>query len=138
MAGLPAGELGAPYGTRWPDLKADSRIWADGPTAQEFIQGALHPIMAKELYCSTSERQHYVMALIDRVLNTGWVIERQADTYAALRLENQELRSSFDPEVMAVVQQQASALDEGVSHLKAELEESQSHVRTLDDPLARR
>ena len=37
------------------NLKADSRIWANGPTAQEFIWGALHSALAKELYCSSSE-----------------------------------------------------------------------------------
>ena len=61
MADLPVGELGAPYATRWVTLKADSRIWGDGPTAQEFIRGAFHPIMAKDLYCSPSE------VLADRV-----------------------------------------------------------------------
>ncbi|THU61033.1 hypothetical protein C4D60_Mb07t19010 [Musa balbisiana] len=55
MTSLPAGVPGAPYAARWPDLKADSRIWADGATAQEFVRGALHPALAKELYGSTSE-----------------------------------------------------------------------------------
>ncbi|THU57199.1 hypothetical protein C4D60_Mb03t00980 [Musa balbisiana] len=147
MTSLPAGVPGAPYAARWPDLKADSRIWADGATAQEFVRGALHPALAKELYGSTSEvladratkslvwGQHYVMALIDRVLDTGWVIEHQSNTNIALRLENQELRNSSGPEVVAAVEQRAAALDEEVSRLKAELEESQAHARTLDDEL---
>ncbi|THU48458.1 hypothetical protein C4D60_Mb09t26470 [Musa balbisiana] len=124
MTSLPVGVPGAPYAARWPDLKADSRIWADGATAQEFVRGALHPALAKELYSCTSEvladraakslvwGQHYVMALIDRVLDAGRVIERQSNTIAALRLENQELRSSSGPEVVAAAEQRAAALDE--------------------------
>ncbi|THU64248.1 hypothetical protein C4D60_Mb01t24470 [Musa balbisiana] len=75
------------------------------------------------------------MALIDRVLDAGRVIERQSNTIAALRLENQELRSSSGPEVVAAAEQRAAALDEEVSRLKAELEEGQARVRMLDDEL---
>ena len=55
MANLPTGAAGASYVPRWPGLKADSKVWADGSMAQEFIRGALHPLLAKELYGSTSE-----------------------------------------------------------------------------------
>ncbi|CAL9044792.1 unnamed protein product, partial [Musa banksii] len=75
------------------------------------------------------------MALIDRDLDTGRVIEHWSDVYAALHLKNLELRSVFDPEAMAVAEQRASALDEEVNHLKAELEESTSCIWTLDDEL---
>ena len=79
--------------------------------------------------------QHYSMALIDRVLDAGQVIERQLDAYATLHLENQDLMNWFDLEVVAVIEQRASALDEEVSHLKAELEESRSHAQMLEDEL---
>ena len=55
MTDLLARELGAPYATRWPTLKADSRLWGDGLIAQEFVRGALHPGLAKDLYSSTSK-----------------------------------------------------------------------------------
>ncbi|THU61032.1 hypothetical protein C4D60_Mb07t19000 [Musa balbisiana] len=70
------------------------------------------------------------MAPIDRVLDAGRVIERQSNTIAALRLENQELRNSSGPEVVAAAEQRVAALDEEVSRLKAELEESQARSRT--------
>ncbi|THU58332.1 hypothetical protein C4D60_Mb03t13100 [Musa balbisiana] len=147
MSDLSVEELGIPYASRWMMLKADSHIWGDGPTAQEFIQGALHPALAKDLYCSLSEVladraakslvwvQCYTMALIDQVLDAGRVIERQSDTNAALRLENLELRVEGVPEAIAMAEEHASALDEEVSCLKTESEESRSHIRTLDDEL---
>lgn len=55
MADLPAEESGTPYNPQWTSLQADSRIWGDDSTAREFLQGALHPAMAKELYCSPSK-----------------------------------------------------------------------------------
>ncbi|XP_064965208.1 uncharacterized protein LOC135612629 [Musa acuminata AAA Group] len=33
MANLPTGAAGASYAPRWPGLKADSKVWADGSTA---------------------------------------------------------------------------------------------------------
>ena len=60
MANLPTGEPRTPYASRWANLKVDSQIWANGSTTQEFIRGALHPTLAKELYYSSSE------ALVDR------------------------------------------------------------------------
>ncbi|CAL9065883.1 unnamed protein product [Musa banksii] len=87
MVDLSTREPGTPYTPRWTSLQAYSRIWGDGSTTREFLRGALHPAMAKELYCSPSEAladraaklfvwgQHYAMALIDRVLDVGRVIE---------------------------------------------------------------
>ncbi|THU54597.1 hypothetical protein C4D60_Mb10t26790 [Musa balbisiana] len=110
---LPMGEPGAPYASRWATLKADSRIWADGSAAQEFSRGALHPVLAKELYCSSSvvlmDRaarslvwgQHYTMALIDRVYDVGRVIERLLDANSNLCQEVEELKNRPDPEAIA-------------------------------------
>ena len=71
MADLPAGEPGAAYTPRWPSLKTNSRLWGDGPTAREFLRGALHPTMAKELYCTPTE------ALVDRTTKSFvWVSDR--------------------------------------------------------------
>ena len=55
MADLLVGEPGTPYASRWANLKANSRIWANRVSAQEFIRGALYPAMAKELYYTSSE-----------------------------------------------------------------------------------
>ena len=55
MVDLPVGEPEVPYIARWLSLKADSHLWGDGQTAQEFIRGALHPALAKDLYSSTSK-----------------------------------------------------------------------------------
>ncbi|THU57376.1 hypothetical protein C4D60_Mb03t02860 [Musa balbisiana] len=128
MADLPAGESGTPYITRWVTFKADNHIWSDGPTAQEFIRGALLPAIAKDLSCSSemlAERatkslvrgQHYGMTLIDRVLD----VER--------------LRARGEPEVIAAAEERALSLGEEVGCLKANLEESRSHIRSLDDEL---
>uniref|UniRef100_A0A804J724 Transposase (putative) gypsy type domain-containing protein n=1 Tax=Musa acuminata subsp. malaccensis TaxID=214687 RepID=A0A804J724_MUSAM len=119
MTCLPMGAAGAPYVPRWSALKADSRVWADGAVAQEFIRGALHPLLAKELYGLTLEvladraakslvwGQHYAMALLDRALDAGRVVERQANAFAALRLENEELKRSSGPEAVAAAEQRA-------------------------------
>ncbi|THU72573.1 hypothetical protein C4D60_Mb04t13580 [Musa balbisiana] len=75
------------------------------------------------------------MALIDRVLDSGRVIERQASINTSIQWENQELRARVGLEVVAAVEQCVSALEEEVTHLKAELEESQLHIRMLDNEL---
>lgn len=64
MANLPAGEPGTLYASRWTNLKADSRVWADRLATQEFTWGALHLVLAKKLYCSPS------MVLMDRVVKS--------------------------------------------------------------------
>lgn len=68
--------------------------------------------------------QQYAMALIDRVLDAGQVIEHQSDAYSALHMEILELKTGWGLEAAAVTEQRASALDEEVNCLKAELEES--------------
>ena len=81
------------------------------------------------------QSQHYGMALIDRVLDVGWVIRHQLEMDAALRLENLELRARGGPEAIAVVEERAMTLGEEVARLKTELEESRSHICSLDDEL---
>ena len=76
MADFPTREPGTPYASRWANLKADNQIRADGPTAQEFTQGALHPVLAKELYCSSSN------VLMDRVAKSFvWVSSGALPTF---------------------------------------------------------
>ncbi|XP_064971450.1 uncharacterized protein LOC135616189 [Musa acuminata AAA Group] len=118
--------------------------WIDGPgvhpgcAAPAVGQGALRPDLGG-LGRSGGQvfglGQHYAMALLDRALDAGKMIERQSSAFAALRLENEELRRSSGPEVVAAAEQRASALEEEVRRLRAELEESQARARTLDDEL---
>ncbi|THU58501.1 hypothetical protein C4D60_Mb03t14970 [Musa balbisiana] len=144
MADLSVRELGAPYAARWSALEADNRPWGDGETAQKFVRVALHPSLAKELYSSDSEvlveraakslvwSLHYGMALIDWVLDARWAIGRQMDLDDALRQMNLKLGGA---EAVAVAEERATTLEGEVARLKAELEESQSHIRSLDDEL---
>ncbi|THU58926.1 hypothetical protein C4D60_Mb03t19630 [Musa balbisiana] len=147
MVDLPAGESGTPYASWWLSLKDDNRIWVDRPIAQEFIRGALHPAMAKELYYSSSELlmdraaklfiwgKHYSMALIDRVWDARRVIEHLSDSNFTLRMEILELKAGMGPKVVVAAEQCALALDEEMNHLKAELEESWARARMFDDEL---
>ncbi|THU66780.1 hypothetical protein C4D60_Mb05t17820 [Musa balbisiana] len=124
MADLSVGEPGTPYITRWATLKADNRIWGNGPTTQEFIRGALHLAIAKDLYCSSE-------VLVEQAAKSlVW-----SDTYAALRLENLELRARVGSEAIAAAKEHASTLGEEVGHLKTKLEESWTRIRSLDDEL---
>ncbi|THU55552.1 hypothetical protein C4D60_Mb11t07780 [Musa balbisiana] len=141
MADLLIEMPGAPYVARWSIMKADNHPWGDGETAQEFIQGVLHPSLAKDLYTSDLEMltillmqsMHYGMALIDRVLDIGRAIGRQMELDDALWKVNLEARAKGCAEAVAAAKEHATALKEEVACLKTELEESRSHIRLLDD-----
>ncbi|RWW50214.1 hypothetical protein BHE74_00043557 [Ensete ventricosum] len=41
---------------RWSSIPRSARVWTEGPLAAEYLRGALHPILAKQLYeCSSEE-----------------------------------------------------------------------------------
>ena len=78
---------------------------------------------------------HYRMALIDRVLDTGRAIGRQMELNDALRKVNLELQAKGGPETVVATEERATVLEEEVARLKIKLEESWSHIRSLDDEL---
>ncbi|THU68675.1 hypothetical protein C4D60_Mb08t06350 [Musa balbisiana] len=100
MADLPAEEPRAPYAARWSALKVDNRPWSDGETAQEFIRGALHPLLAKELYSSSSK------VLVERAaMRLVWM-----DLDDALQKVNLKLRAKGSAEVVAATEERATTL----------------------------
>ncbi|RRT47082.1 hypothetical protein B296_00031560 [Ensete ventricosum] len=39
----------------WTNLVGSSRVWIDGPLVAEYVRGALHPSLTKQLYEAPSE-----------------------------------------------------------------------------------
>ncbi|RWW52632.1 hypothetical protein BHE74_00040920 [Ensete ventricosum] len=44
-----------PLKPRWPNLTNSTRVWTERPIAAEYVRGALHPSLAKQLYESPFE-----------------------------------------------------------------------------------
>ncbi|RRT42269.1 hypothetical protein B296_00055545 [Ensete ventricosum] len=45
-----------PLVPRWPTISGSSWFWTEGPLSGEYLQGALHPTLAKQVYeCSSEE-----------------------------------------------------------------------------------
>ncbi|RRT72099.1 hypothetical protein B296_00034829 [Ensete ventricosum] len=64
---------------RWPNLVTSFGVWTDGPLVAEYVRGALHPSLTKQLYKATSEE------LMDRAAKPGncAATERQATELSA-------------------------------------------------------
>ncbi|RZS08312.1 hypothetical protein BHM03_00039256 [Ensete ventricosum] len=55
-------------------------------------------------------QSHYSMALIDRVHDTGWVINKMGDKITSLSQEVQELKSGISSKAMVAAEQRAADL----------------------------
>ncbi|RWV76959.1 hypothetical protein GW17_00062283 [Ensete ventricosum] len=50
------GEGEEPLKLRWSSIPGSARVWTEGPLAGEYLRGALHPVLAKQLNeCSSEE-----------------------------------------------------------------------------------
>ncbi|RRT64299.1 hypothetical protein B296_00029614 [Ensete ventricosum] len=56
MKQLKTNEGEDPLTSWWSSISGSTRVWTEGPLAGEYLRGALHPTLAKQLYeCSSEE-----------------------------------------------------------------------------------
>ncbi|RZR99253.1 hypothetical protein BHM03_00028767 [Ensete ventricosum] len=132
MTGLKTVEGEDPLISRWSAISELSQVWTEGPLFGEYLRGALHPALAKQVYeCSSEELMnrarkstgfHFVSALIDRVHDAGWLVRTQHERILVLRTANKELKLGANQELVAVTKFHVKGLEEDVKKLRAELE----------------
>ncbi|RWW23879.1 hypothetical protein GW17_00011859, partial [Ensete ventricosum] len=117
---------------RWAGLKNSTKVWNNSSAADEYGRGLLHPQLARELYTLPSEvlmaratkemvlGQHFQMALVDRVHDTGRLITFMDYRVKQLQEELDALKSRGGPEAVAEAEERASRLREELEKIKGE------------------
>ncbi|RZR93220.1 hypothetical protein BHM03_00021674 [Ensete ventricosum] len=96
---------------RWSSIPRSARVWTEGPLAAEYLRGALHPILAKQLYeCSSEE-------LMNRAAKSA----HQHERITALQTANKELKLGVSQEVVAAAKHREKELKATVDQLRVEL-----------------
>ncbi|RRT51416.1 hypothetical protein B296_00043279 [Ensete ventricosum] len=120
---------------RWKGLKNSTKVWNNSSAAEEFERGLLHPQLARELYLLSSEvlmaraakemvlRQHFQMALFDRVHDAGRLITFMDYRIKQLQEELDALKSNGGPEAVAKAEERTSELREELEKTKRERSE---------------
>ncbi|RWW54226.1 hypothetical protein BHE74_00039201 [Ensete ventricosum] len=100
-----------------------------GPLSEEYLRGALHPTLAKQVYeCSSEEFMnradklavwglHFVSALIDRVHDAGQLVRNQHEKILALRAVNKELKASVGQELATIVERRVKELEAEIKRM---------------------
>ncbi|RWV88108.1 hypothetical protein GW17_00049830, partial [Ensete ventricosum] len=137
MSKLPLAKGNEPLMPRWSLLFWSARVWTEGPLATEYLRGALHPILVKQLYKCPSEE------LMDRASKSAfWVYQFspllyymvcvQHERITALRVANKELQFGVRQEAVSTVEQWVKELQATVDLLRAELESSERRLKVLE------
>ncbi|RRT76133.1 hypothetical protein B296_00030483 [Ensete ventricosum] len=97
---------------RWPNLSYQAKVWDDSEAASEFGRGVLHPTLAKNLYTLPSEflidraaKQIALMALLDRVHDSGRLVTHMGNRASLLEAEIEKLKMEGDPEQLTIARQ---------------------------------
>ncbi|RWW80067.1 hypothetical protein BHE74_00011606 [Ensete ventricosum] len=95
-----------PLVPRWLTISGSNPFWTEGALSGEYLRGALHPTLTKQVYeCSSEELMnrankstvwglHFISALIDWVHDAGRLVRSQHEKILALQAANKELRSA--------------------------------------------
>ncbi|RZS13492.1 hypothetical protein BHM03_00045092 [Ensete ventricosum] len=133
-----------PLVPRWSTISGSSPLWTVGPLSGEYLRGALHPTLAKQVYeCSSKELMnragksavwglHFVNALINRVHDVGRLVRSQHEKIMALRATNKELKASVGQELAAAAEQRVKELEAEIERMRTELESLKSQRRELE------
>ncbi|RZR74048.1 hypothetical protein BHM03_00031489 [Ensete ventricosum] len=122
MVLLKAAEGEDPLVPRWSAISGSSQVWTEGPLAGEYLRGAPHPILAKQVYeCSSEE-------LINKADRSAfWLAGSElAREDLALRFANKELKHGASQDLVAVVEFRVKVLEEDANKLRVELESLKS------------
>ncbi|RWW49803.1 hypothetical protein BHE74_00043979 [Ensete ventricosum] len=131
MSELPQAKAEEPLKARWSNLTSSTWVWTDELVTAEYVRGALHPSLVKQLYeCSFKELMdratklvvlHFAGTLIDRVHVTGRMIHLMHERNSTLHVVNKELKTGSSPEVVEATVKWVVELQSKVEWLKAEL-----------------
>ncbi|RWW62801.1 hypothetical protein BHE74_00030044 [Ensete ventricosum] len=113
------GEGEDPLVSRWSTISASNLFWTEGPLSGEYLRGALHPTLAKQVYeCSSEE-------LMNRVGKSAiWIL--------ALRAVNKELKASVGQELAAAAERQVKLMEAEIERMRTELESLRSQRREFE------
>ncbi|RRT41190.1 hypothetical protein B296_00057995 [Ensete ventricosum] len=123
-----------PLVPRWSTISGSSPLWTKGPLFGEYLRGALHPTLVKQVYeCSSEELMnrvgksavwglHFVSALIYQVHDTGRLVWSQHKKILTLWAMNKELKASVSQELAAVAERWAKELEAEIEKMTIELE----------------
>ncbi|RRT57013.1 hypothetical protein B296_00036623 [Ensete ventricosum] len=115
-----------------------------GPLAGEYLWGALHPILVKQVYeCSFEELMnrteksvvwglHFVSAVIDRVHDPNRLVWSQHERILALRAANKELKLGANQELVTASEYRVKELEDEVKKSQAELESLMNQQKELE------
>ncbi|RWW81533.1 hypothetical protein BHE74_00010074 [Ensete ventricosum] len=143
MTWLKATEGEDPLVPRWSAISESSQVWIEGPLSREYLQGALYPVLVKQVYeCFFEELMnradksivwglHFVNALIDRVHDAGRLARSQHERILMLRAANKELKHSANQDLVAATEPRAKELEEDVNKVLSELESLKNQRREL-------
>ncbi|RWW74367.1 hypothetical protein BHE74_00017691 [Ensete ventricosum] len=75
---------------RWLSIPVSARVWIEGSLAVEYLWGALHPVLAKQLYeCSSKE-------LMNRVVKSAVWLGASQEVVAVVEHREKELKATVD------------------------------------------
>ncbi|RWV84503.1 hypothetical protein GW17_00053777 [Ensete ventricosum] len=131
-----------PLVLRWSASSGSSQFWIKGPLFGEYLRGALHPALAKQVYeCSSEELMnwagksaglHFISALIDRVHDAGRLIWSQHEKILTLRAANKELKLGANQELVATAKHRVKELEDEAGKAWIELEFHKNQWKELE------
>ncbi|RWW19001.1 hypothetical protein GW17_00016977 [Ensete ventricosum] len=110
---------------RWSAISGSSLVWTEGPLAGEYLRGAIHPTLAKQVYEYSSEE---LMNKADK--SAVW---SQHERILTLRAVNKELKLGGNQELLAVAEHRAKEYEDEAKKLRAELEYLRNLRRELEE-----
>ncbi|RZS05955.1 hypothetical protein BHM03_00036526 [Ensete ventricosum] len=115
-----------PLMQRWSAIAGSSQFWTEGPLSGEYLRGALHPALAKQVYeCSSEE-------LMNRASKLAiWLVRSKHERILTLRATNKELKGRADQDLVAVAESHAKELEGNVNRLQGKLESLKTQRRGL-------
>ncbi|RRT66113.1 hypothetical protein B296_00031123 [Ensete ventricosum] len=125
-------------------ISGSSQVWTESPLAGEYLRGALHPALAKQVYEYSSEELmnrvdksavsglHFISALIDRVHDAGWLIRSQHGRILTLRATSKEPKLSSNQELLAATEHRAKEWEDEAKKSQTELESLRNQRRELE------
>ncbi|RWW86330.1 hypothetical protein BHE74_00004894 [Ensete ventricosum] len=113
-----------PLVPRWSAISGSSQVWTEGPLSEEYLRGALHPVLAKQVYeCSSKE-------LTNRASRSAiWPTRENYGTSS-----RQQRTQAWGPQdaLAAAVELHVKELEEDTNKLRDELESLKSQRRDLE------
>ncbi|RZR92463.1 hypothetical protein BHM03_00020755 [Ensete ventricosum] len=101
-----------PLVPRWSTISGSSPFWTEGPLSGEYLRGALHPTLVKQVYkCSSEELTNRANKLV------VW-IRSQHEKIPALQAANKELKAGVDQELAAAAKRRAKELEAEIERMR--------------------